>query len=198
MGMKKIEEKRKELVARRVSYEEFVAVVDKLRDQLEVIQKAGLAAKKAVADYEEQKKRLLPSVKRLDDLGIKEFSDYRASLEAICTDMAFRDMPLPLTPLKKVVDRAEDEMKKMLDEWLEKQSASIPKEFKKGMSFKDYTMGRVYELTTDEYKAANSNLPGDAGQWFDFKFTEIDSGKTGNGKMSKAMLLKNKVKFLKL
>ena len=198
MGMKKIAEKEAELRKKNQALETFLKTAATLQEALTKVQKLGEDAEKAYTAMYDKKKQMTPVIEKLDTHGIKEFEQYKAHLLAVATNKAFQDRLLPTAPLQKVVDTARSEVRTMLNEWLEKQASSMPKEWKKGMSFRDYDLDRVYELISDVEQAKNVNLKGDDALWFNTKFTDLKTGKEGTVNVSKGSLLKRKLKFLKM
>jgi hypothetical protein len=198
MGMKKIEAKRAELKQRQAALAAFVATADKLQEALGKVQKLGDDAAKAYENMYQKKSQMAPLVAKLDTMGIKEFAQYKDHLTAICENKSFQDRLLPMAPMLKVVKDAQSEADTMLVAWLEKQAAAMPKEFKKGMTFQDYTLNRVWELTSDPFPSKNSDHKGDFAIWFETSFTSVKDGKTGTVQISKGDLLKYKLKFLRM
>jgi len=131
MGMKAINAKRDEMTAKWKVREAFVKAAEDMKRELAKVEKGlrELDAIRAPIDKD---------VCGLDTFGVKEFIDYKASLVAIShgssehfvqlTKMYTR--PLPAAPLDAVLKGMEGEVRKMMDEWIEKHTATFPKELK--------------------------------------------------------------------
>jgi hypothetical protein len=198
MGMKAIEAKRAELEKREDAMKVFVAAAGKLQEALSKVQKLGEDAHDAYVAMYDKKRDLLPAMTKLDTLGIKEFEQYKEHMVSICKNEAFKDRLFPFAPIQKVVTDARKETDKLMNDWLEKQAAAMPKVFKKGMTFRDYTQNRVFELTSDEEKAENDRLRGDDAIFVKTIVEYLATGKKSPLTISKGDLLKSKLKFLKV
>ena len=143
MGMKAIKAKQEEISKKRKVREEFVRIADDLKKDLEKIEKG-------IRQLEADRARIAKDIAGLDTFGIKEFVDYKESLTWISrvSSEHFVQLikvcarPLPTAPLDNVLKGMQAEVKKMVDEWVDKQTAKFPKELKVGMTLK----GRSGEL----------------------------------------------------
>jgi hypothetical protein len=137
MGMKTIEAKRAELQKQIDLREKFVRTAQALKDPLAKVEK-GLNEIEAV------RARIAKDIASMDTFGVKEFEDYRQSLQMIALTtqehlvQATRSVtrPLPTAPLDAVLKRGRDEIDKMMAQWVDKHVGSYPKEIKNGMTFK--------------------------------------------------------------
>jgi hypothetical protein len=146
MGMKAINAKREELTKTWRVKQAFVDSAQELKAELAKVEK-GLRELDAI------RARIQKDISGLETFGIKEFVDYKASLMAISngssehfaqlTKMYTR--PLPIAPLNAVVQGMEAEVRKMLDGWIEKHTATFPKELKVGMTLKGQS-GELVEI----------------------------------------------------
>jgi hypothetical protein len=198
MGLKTIEAKRAEFNKMRKSMNDFIDAAEALRSSTEKYQKLGEEAMKALENHFAQKNKLLPEVKKLETFGVKAFEDYKKSLIAICENRSFEDRPLPTTPLQRALMQAQEDLDKELQAWIDKQPASMPKEIKKGMTFKDGHLNRIWEVISDPYPAKNARLQGDDAIIVTAKWSEPETGKSGQTEVSKTFLTTGKMKFLKL
>lgn len=185
MGYKKIEEKRKELRQKQEVKYAFRDAVGRINEGLANIQKA-------ISDVEHTKQELGRTIAGLDTGGIKEFEDYKKSLLAICNGWGVR--PLPLAPVEKVCRDAEAELRAMIAAWTDKLAAAFPKEVKPGMTFKNQSLDRIYEVLSPPEQAANANLKGDNAIFFKVKWWKAD-GEQGGGYSISLVDLK-KMKYL--
>jgi hypothetical protein len=198
MGIQKITQKQKELSDQQIVLRLFYEVADKLQASLTRVLKAGQENEEAWQKLFKQKEKLIPAIQNLPTVRVKEFEAYKDHMLDLCTTNSFAGELKPIAPLKKAVDNTAAEVQQMMSAWLEKQEAAMPKEWKKGMVFRDYTGWRVIELTSDAEKATNVNLQGDFALFYKFKFKSLKVDKEGTGTDSKGSLLKNKLKFIKV
>lgn len=200
MGMKKVLAKQQELRDRETSLREILEVIEGLAKQVQEIDEAGRKYQKLMEDMFQNRGKLLPKVEKIKTHDVKEFEHYKTHLKSICEGTTFSARTLPTAPLKKVVDELRKESSNLLNEWIKKHEATMPKELKKGMTFHDYSLNRIYECTSDEKKSTNINLKGDEARYADTTYTDLATGKQGGGyPMSYAALSpKAKVKFLKM
>ncbi len=173
-------------------------IMQKLHERLTKLQELGQKQDKVIEALYAKKKKLSPAVEKIETHGIKEFEHYKKSLLAVCNNESFIDRPLPTKPLEKYVTQARKEADEMHKAWIDKQTIKMPKAIKKGMTFKDYKLNRIYEAVSGETKSKNPNLKGDAAVFVDCKWTDLKSGSTGGGySVSRADLsAANHVKFL--
>lgn len=180
---------------------EYYEVTQAISAQLKKIHEAAAKQRAAIEGLYAKKQKLVPIVQKIETHGIKEFESYKKSLLAICKSESYQDRPLPIAPLRKHVSEARKESSDLLKAWMEKQTAKMPKVIKKGMTFRDYRLDRVYEAVSGEKKSTNPNLSGEGAIFVDCKWTDLKTGKAGGGAlpMSREQLSpKNKVKFLKV
>jgi hypothetical protein len=137
MGIKAIYAKREELDKARKVKEAFVQAAEDLRRDLAKIEKG-------IRELDADRARIEKEISGLDTFGIKEFIAYKASLMAISEGTSahfvqltkFLTRPLPTAPLQAVIKGMEDEVRKSMNAWIEKQTATFPKEIQKLMTFK--------------------------------------------------------------
>jgi len=146
MGMKTIQAKKLELAKKCDTLYEFTLVAEDLNKGLHKIEAA-------FKEIDAVRAELAGKLKSLETFGIKEFIVYKDSLEWIAfgSSQSLIDLskkmtrPMPVDPLKKVVQQQQGEVDKMMSAWMEKHTATFPKEIKPGMCFK-YKDGSVVEI----------------------------------------------------
>lgn len=179
MGYAKIQAKRKEL-------EEKVEVKCAFKDAAEKLNEVARIIEKA-------KQEVTQRISGLKTGGISELDAYKENLELFVHKLEAARAP-SLQPIVKLVYEAEEELNKMVRAYEDKLAANCPKDVKPGMTFKDPSQQRIFEVKTGPTKATNINLRGDSALWFEVDIFK-DGVKSGSVDLNSADL--KKMKYLR-
>jgi|KBSSwiStaDraftv2_1062776.scaffolds.fasta_scaffold381820_2 hypothetical protein len=179
MGYKKIQAKREELSNKKFAKQQFLSAAESLVEICKQIGKTKSAIQQKMAS--------------MNTAGVPEFESYKKSILALTQKMETL-LPPSLDPIHRVVDEAEDEVERMVQQYQEKLLAAFPGEVKVGMTFKDKGLKRVCQIMAPGVKSPNLNLQGDDAMWFKVHYWN-DDGKDGSDGQVKLSDLK-KMKYL--
>ena len=167
MGYKALLKKRDELKKKSDTMWAFVNAAREINEKAAKIKKAQDTLQETLA-------RLHGEVQKIDAQGVAAFEAYKASLLAVCSGLG-KLRTLPTKPLEAVAEAARKDVDQAYKAWVDKNSASFPKELRKGMTFVDKNKDTVYEIMSDL-------KPGDGDSFFEV--TEERGGKVVLKKMS--------------
>lgn len=179
MGYKKIQEKRNELYIKSRAKNQFLDAAESMVDAYKEIGRI--------------KSSLQQKIGSMNTAGVPEFEAYKKTVLASIQKMEVL-LPPPLDAIHKVVDDAQKEVNRMVQEYEDKLAAACPKEIKVGMTFKDKGLRRVYQITAPGEQSKNPNLKGDDAIWFKAHYWK-DDGADGSDSQLKLSDLK-KMKYL--
>jgi hypothetical protein len=186
LGYKKIQAKRQEFAAKQ-------AVMFKFRDAVREINLRSAKVAEAIKKLETAKDEIAASISSLHTGGVPQFEAYKKSLLGMTANVGTL-RALPLDPVEKVVNGAEDELRAMVRAYEDKLAAACPKDIKPGMVFKRASDGTLFEVQSASRKATNPSLRGDDAIWFDGVY--ITDGKPSGSTAANLTTLK-KMKYLK-
>lgn len=173
MGLEKIAAKRKELEAKHQEMRELTSNAASIAKALEDLKKK----QQEVNTVKETVK------KRIEGFNSQEpvFMKYKDSMLKSCENPT---VPVPSPDvLKTALKKYQDEIDKMVEEYVKKLEANMPSEIKPGMVFRNNSTKALITISSGPSQSPNKNLSGDKAIWFDYK-----DDKGASGKLSKADL----------
>src|SRR5882724_10808356 len=120
MGYKALLAKRGELKKKSETMWAFINVAKEINEKAAKIKKAQDTLQETLA-------RLHAEVQKIDAQGVAAFETYKSGLLGVCSGLG-KVRPLPTKPLEAVAEAAKKDLDQAYMAWIEKNSASFPKE----------------------------------------------------------------------
>ena len=194
MGMKTLEAKKQELRKQEGILQQFVDDVTTLNRAMEKLNKKSESLMRAQEDLFKVYQQVGAKAESMDTGGEPLFAAYQAKLVKFCNEPFAKPNPPKPDKLSGVVAKYRKSVDDEFANWVSKQEASWPKEIKKGMCFKWYVTGDIYEVLSDAKQASNVNLKGDDAIYWDVR----KMGASGKFALKKSeMNPKKKWKYIK-